>query len=182
MNLYTGSTYVGFYGTQTPDPGLTFPYIPGTYYVADWNDPNRMWVLSANVLRKVQYSTVTLKTTVTSINLTNTNEAEYWNNEWMQGLAQSRKTPDNIYVMQNGFIFKSTNRGVNYTQIANQSATGVIGGRNPGVGLGFTGMGWGSPLDEKIVLFAVESGTAVKSILSKDGGINFYGTLRIHCE
>jgi hypothetical protein len=91
----------------------------------------------------------------------------------MQGLAQSRKTPDNIYVMQNGFIFKSTNRGVNYTQIANQSATGVIGGRNPGVGLGFTGMGWGSPLDEKIVLFAVESGTAVKSILSKDGGITW---------
>jgi hypothetical protein len=89
----------------------------------------------------------------------------------IQGIAQSRKTPSLVYAMHNGMVFKSTDSGTTWTVLSSASATGMSG-------LSISnsmnrGMGWSSPLDTKIILFASQSGTAVKTVFSKDGGVTW---------
>jgi hypothetical protein len=157
ISLYNGTTYSGLAGTASAEKVFTFT--GGSYFtplVGDWSDGNRVWALS-QTLRRVEYNTATQAITGKEDNLANSSN-------YIQGIAQSRVNSAVVYALHNGVAFKSTNKGTNWSQIAAQSATGMSGdGDN-------RGMGWSSPLDEKIVLFASQSGTAVKTIFSKNGG------------
>jgi Secretion system C-terminal sorting domain len=157
INLYNGTTYRGLSGAASAEKVFTFT--GGSYFtplVGDWSDGNRAWALS-QTLRRVEYNTTNQDITGKEDNLANSTN-------YIQGIAQSRVNPSVVYALHNGVAFKSTNKGTNWSQIAAQSATGMSGsGQN-------RGMGWSSPLDEKIVLFASQSGTAVKTIFSKNGG------------
>jgi len=157
IQLYNGTTYRGLSGTaSTP---VDFTFTGSSYFtpsVGDWSDGNRIWVLS-QTLRRIEYNTTTAQTTALEKNLSGTNN-------YIQGIAQSRVTPTLVYAMQNGNVYKSTDVGTNWTQIANQAATGMSGSSQN------RGMGWSSPLNQNIILFASQSGTAVKTVFSKNGG------------
>ena len=162
IQLYTGSTYKGLSGAGSAGSGQNFTFTGGAYFtpsVGDWSDGNRIWVLS-QTLRRIEFNTSNSQITALEKNLTGTSH-------YIQGLAQSHVTPTLLYAMQNGNIFKSTDKGTTWTQTANQSATGMSGITEN------KGMGWSSPINSQVVLFAAESGTAVKTILSKDGGITW---------
>jgi Secretion system C-terminal sorting domain/FRG1-like domain len=157
INLYNGTIYSGLAGSASAEK--VFPFTGGGYFtplVGDWSDGNRAWALS-QTLRRVEYNTSSGEITGKEDNLANSTN-------YIQGIAQSRVNPSVVYALHNGIVFKSTNKGTNWSQIAAQGATGVSGSGDN------RGMGWSSPLDEKIVLFASQSGTAVKTIFSKNGG------------
>jgi Secretion system C-terminal sorting domain/Fascin domain len=157
INLYDGTTYRGLAGAASAEK--VFPFTGGSYFtpmVGDWSDGNRVWALS-QTLRRVEYNTTNQDITGKEDNLANSNN-------YIQGIAQSRVNPSVVYALHNGVAFKSTNKGTNWSQIATQSVTGMSGANDN------KGMGWSSPLDEKIILFASQSGTAVKTIFSKNGG------------
>lgn len=160
VELYSGTTYRGLSGITTP--GQDFGFTGGWYFtpgVGDWEDGNRMWALS-QTLRKVEYNTAT--TWITGVEHDLGGGSSY-----VQGVAQSQVNPDIVYAMKNGVVFKSTDRGNNYSQIATSPTTGIYGFSEN------RGMGWSSPLDENIVLFATQSFTDVVSIFSTDGGITW---------
>jgi hypothetical protein len=157
IQLYNGSTYNGLSGTASTSTDFTFT--GGSYFtpsVGDWSDGNRIWVLS-QTLRKIEYNTSNSQITAVEKNLNGTSN-------YIQGIAQSGVNASLIYAMQGGTVFKSTDRGTNWTQIANQTATGMSAASEN------RGMGWSSPIDQNVVLFASESGTAVKTVFSKNGG------------
>jgi hypothetical protein len=167
IQLYNGSTYEGLSGTTSAAKDFTFT--GGSYFtpsVGDWSDGNRIWVLS-QTLRRIEYNTSTQAITAKEHNLANSTL-------YIQGIAQSHVNSSVLYALHNGMVFKSTDRGTNWNQIASQSSTGMQGADNlpPDNGPN-RGMGWSSPNDEKIVLFASQSGTAVNSIFSKDGGVTW---------
>lgn len=160
IQLYNGTTYRGLSGTASASTNFTFT--GGSYFtpsIGDWSDGNRIWVLS-QTLRRIEYNTSNAQTTALEKNLSGTNH-------YIQGVAQSRVTPTLVYAMQNGNVYKSTDRGTNWTQIANQSVTGMSGSSQN------RGMGWSSPVDQNIILFASQSGTAVKTVFSKNGGTSW---------
>lgn len=160
IQLYNGDTYMGLNGPASAE--FDFSFTGGSYFtpsVGDWDDGNRIWVLS-ETLRRMEYSTSSSQITALEHNLTGTSH-------YIQGVAQSQVDPDMVYAMQNGYVFKSTDRGTNWSSIANQTATGISGSSQN------SGMGWSSPNNSDIVLFATESGTSVKSIFSEDGGITW---------
>ncbi|MCB0430989.1 MAG: PKD domain-containing protein [Flavobacteriales bacterium] len=160
IQLYNGTTYKGLSGTSKSSSSYDFN---GGYYftpsVGDWNNGDRIWVLS-RTLRRMEYNTGTQQ--FSDLEQDPANSGDY-----VQGLAQSHVNPDVVYLLQDGRVFKSTNRGTSWSEIAGQSATGMSGSSQN------KGMGWSSPNDEKIVLFASQSGTSVKTILSKDGGVTW---------
>lgn len=158
IQLYSGTTFKGQTGTKST--AADFSFTGSSYFtpsVGDWQNGDRIWVLSQS-LRRIEYNngTITAKEDLFGTG-----------SSYMQGVAQSRKTPDIVYAMRNGIVHKSTNRGTNWTQVASATATGITGFSEN------RGMGWSSPLDDKIVLFATQSGTAVKSIYSEDGGVTW---------
>ncbi len=160
VELYNGSTYNGSTGSVTESTDFTIN--TQTYMapsVGDWNDGNRMWVLGKELVR-VEYNTSNKQITVLEKNLSGSND-------FVQGIAQSRLNPSIIYAMQDGHIFKSTDRGTNWAKVANQTATGI------GATTKSRGMGWSSPQNQNIVLFASQSSTPVKTVFSKDGGITW---------
>lgn len=156
--LYNGTTFTGQKGTKSAAASFTFT---GSSYftpsVGDWQNGDRIWVLSQS-LRRIEYNAgaITAKEDLFGTG-----------SSYMQGLAQSRFNADIVYAMRNGIVYKSTNRGTAWTQVAAAAATGVTGYSQN------RGMGWSSPLDDKIVLFATQSGTAVKSVFSQDGGVTW---------
>ena len=157
IQLYNGNNFRGQRGTTTANQNFSFTgssfFTPS---VGDWEDGNRIWVLS-QTLRRIEYNTTTTQITA--------KEDFFGNgNSFMQGIAQSRANADIVYAMRNGNVHKSTNRGDSWSQIASSTNTGISGFRDN------RGMGWSSPLDPNIVLFATQSGTNVKSIFSIDGG------------
>ncbi|MCB0396621.1 MAG: PKD domain-containing protein [Flavobacteriales bacterium] len=127
--------------------------------MGDWDDGDRIWVLS-RTLRRIEFNSSTQQFSQVEQDLSNSSD-------YMQGIAQSHVNPDVVYALQDGRVFKSTNRGTSWTEIAGQSATGMSASSQN------RGMGWSSPLDEKIVLFASQSGTSVKTIFSNDGGLTW---------
>jgi hypothetical protein len=149
--LYKGTTYVGHLGNQSATVDVFTTNSDGAA-VADWNNTNRVWILGSG-LRRVEYNTTTKAITG--------KEDALMSGGGLQGLAQSRVNAAIVYALKNGTVFKSTDSGTNWSQFAPQSATGITGSG---------GMGWSSPLDENIILFATQSGTAVKTVLSKNGG------------
>ncbi len=156
-NLYDGNgTYVGV--KNRPAQIAVFadsPVFGGL--IADWSDSNRIWTKGA-VLRRVEYNPATNTMTGKQDALANSGDNA------IQGLTQSPKNASLLYALHNGIVFKTTNKGTNWSQIADQTATGMSGAyRNKG-------SAWSSPIDEKIVLFASPSGTGVRTILSKNGG------------
>lgn len=156
--LYSGTNYLGQDGSKST--ATNFSFTGSSYFtpsVGDWDNGDRIWVLSQS-LRRIEYN-----------NGTTTAKEDLFGsgNSYMQGLAQSKVNPDVVYTMRNGIVYKSTNRGTNWSQVANSSATGISGYYNN------RGMGWSSPLDQNIVLFATQSGTNVKSIFSTDGGVTW---------
>ena len=157
IQLYNGTTYKGLSGTASAAKDFTFT--GGSYFtpsVGDWSDGNRIWVLS-QTLRRIEYNTSNSQTTALEKNLNGTSN-------YIQGIAQSRVDANLIFAMQGGTVFKSTDRGTNWTQIAAQSATGMTASSQN------RGMGWASPVDKKLILFASQSGSSVKTVFSKDGG------------
>lgn len=157
IQLYNGTTYRGLSGTASTATDFTFT---GSSYftpaVGDWSDGNRIWVLS-QTLRRIEYNTSTAQTTALEKNLNNTSN-------YIQGIAQSRVDANLVFAMQGGTVFKSTDRGTNWTQIAAQAATGMTASSTN------RGMGWASPVDKNLILFASQSGSAVKTVFSKNGG------------
>jgi hypothetical protein len=157
IQLYNGTTYKGLSGTASAATDFTFT---GSSYftpsVGDWSDGNRIWVLG-QTLRRIEYNTTSAQTTALEKNLNNTSN-------YIQGIAQSRVDANLIFAMQGGTVFKSTDRGTNWTQIAAQSATGMTASSTN------RGMGWASPKDKNLILFASQSGSAVKTVFSKNGG------------
>jgi hypothetical protein len=108
-------------------------------------------------LRRIEYNTTSAQTTALEKNLNNTSN-------YIQGIAQSRVDANLLFAMQGGTVFKSTDRGTNWTQIAAQAATGMTASSTN------RGMGWASPKDKNLILFASQSGSAVKTVFSKNGG------------
>jgi Secretion system C-terminal sorting domain len=156
-NLYSGTTYVGIKNRPTLIPVFNgAPNFGGL--VADWSDSNRIWT-KGGVLRRVEYNPATNTMTGKEDLLANPG-VDYA----IQGLTQSPKNASLLFALHNGIVFKTTNKGNNWSQIADQTATGMSGAyRNKG-------SAWSSPVDENIVLFASPSGTGVRTILSKNGG------------
>jgi photosystem II stability/assembly factor-like uncharacterized protein len=155
-SLYQGTTYVGI--RNRPSQKDVFTDSPGYGgAMVDWSDSNRIWT-KGNVLRRVEYNASTNTMTGKEDALANAG------NNRIQGLTQSLVNPSVLYALHNGFVYKTTDKGTNWSQIANQTATAMSGSYQN------RGAGWSSPLDEKIILFASQSGTAVKTILSKNGG------------
>jgi hypothetical protein len=160
IQLYNGTTYKGLSGTASTATNFTFT--GATYFtpaVGDWNNGNRIWVLG-QTLRRIEYNTSTAQTTALEKNLNGTSN-------YLQGIAQSKVDANLIFAMQGGTVFKSTDRGTNWTQIAAQSATGMTASTEN------RGMGWASPVDKNLILFASQSGSAVKTVFSKNGGTSW---------
>jgi Secretion system C-terminal sorting domain len=158
-SLYQGTTYVG----MKNKPAATRVFTSGGGYagaIADWSDSNRIWTLG-NVLRRVEYNATTKVMTGKEDALANAG------NNRVQGLAHSRYNSSILYALHNGFVFKTTDKGTNWNQIATATNTGMSGT------YGNNGAGWSSPLDANIVLFASQSGTGVRTILSKNGGTSW---------
>ena len=158
FELYNGETYTGQKGTKAGP--TSFNFTGSSYFtpsVGDWDNGDRIWILSQS-LRRIEYNNGTI---------TGKEDLFGSGSSYMQGIAQSKFNADIVYTMRNGIVYKSTNRGTNWSQVANASETGVSGFSQN------RGMGWSSPLDDKIVLFATQSGTAVKSIFSNDGGVTW---------
>ncbi len=157
IQLYNGTTYKGLSGTASAATDFTFT---GSNYftpsVGDWSDGNRIWVL-AQTLRRIEYNATTAQTTALEKNLNGTSN-------YIQGIAQSKVDANLIFAMQGGTVFKSTDRGTNWTQLAAQSKTGMTASATN------RGMGWASPINKNLILFASQSGSAVKTVFSKDGG------------
>lgn len=155
--LYNQSNqYVGLQGTKTGPVDFTFT--GGSYFtpsVGDWDNGDRIWILSRS-LRRIVHS---------NGNITGKEDLFGTGNNFMQGLAQSRQTPSIVYTMRNGIVYKSSNRGDTWTQIANANATGITGLSEN------RGMAWA--IDDNTILFATQSGTSVKSIFSTDGGVTW---------
>ena len=137
---------------EDPNWSQGYYWIPA---VVDWNNPERIWMLSRS-LRRMEYNTSTNE-------ITGHEDPFYY----AQGLTQSRVNPNVVYCLHDGNVHKSTNSGDSWSQIANQNATGVTSRYEN------KGMGWCSPNNEDMILFATESGTDVKSILSLDGGLTW---------
>jgi Secretion system C-terminal sorting domain/FRG1-like domain len=158
-NLYQGTTYVGI--LNRPAQTNVFSDSQGFGGVmVDWNDSNRIWT-KGNVLRRVEYNSSTGAMATKQDGLANAGDNR------IQGLTQSRVNSSVLYALHNGYFYKTTNKGTNWSQIANQTATGMTGSYQN------VGEGWTSPLDINIILFASQSGTAVKTILSKNGGTSW---------
>ncbi|MGL1934483.1 MAG: discoidin domain-containing protein [Fibrobacterales bacterium] len=159
IELYDASgTYKGLSGatSSTYNPN----YSKGTAYftpgVGDWSNGDLIWTMSHR-LRKFEYNGGVISSTEHDLN-----ESQYF----VQGIAQSRENPDIVFAMENGYVYTSTNRGDSWSQVASNSATGISG--THGIGRGNFGMGWA--IDNQTILFATESGSAVHTIFSKDGG------------
>lgn len=160
IQLYNGTTYKGLSGTASASADFTFD---GSSYftpsVGDFDNGDRIWVLS-KTLRRIEYN----NGTITALEKDFTSATSY-----IQGIAQSHENPDIVYAMEDGTVFKSTDRGSNWSQIASKTATGMSGtsGQN-------RGMGWA--IDNNKIIFASQSGTSVKAIYSDDGGVTWANT------
>jgi hypothetical protein len=155
LNLYNGTVFRGNQGSSTANVDV-FTASDYTTAVGDWSDGNRIWTMG-NTIRRVIYSTDTQTITGKEYQLAGSGK--------IQGIAQSRTNSSVLYAMHSGIVFKTTNKGDNWSQIAAQSNTGIAAGNS--------GMGWNSPVDDKIILFATQSESAVKTVLSKDSGITW---------
>ena len=79
------------------------------------------------------------------------------------GFAQAHTNPDRVYFLQDGKVYKSSNRGDTFD---NGTTTPFsITSNNQCIGAG-----WVNPTDDNWILFAGPSGNSVGAILSKDGG------------
>ena len=158
FDLYNGTTFLGQNATRST--ATDFSFTGSSYFtpsVGDWDDGDRIWVLS-QTLRRIEYngSTTTAKEDFFGVG-----------NSYIQGLAQSHINPDIVYSMRDGAVYRSLNRGTDWLQVSANTATAISGYNQ------CRGMGWSSPIDENIVLFATGSGTSVKSIFSIDGGASW---------
>jgi hypothetical protein len=152
LSLYNGTVFRGNQGASTGDINV-FTASDYTTAVGDWSDGNRIWTLG-NTIRRVIYNTSTQ--TITG------KEDALAGNGKIQGMAQSHTNSSVLYAMRSGIVYKTTNKGDNWSQLAAQSTTGISSGNG--------GMGWNSPVNDQIILFATQSGSAVKTVLSKNGG------------
>jgi Secretion system C-terminal sorting domain len=152
VNLYSGTVYKGNKGTASADVDV-FGGSDYTNAVGDWSNGNRIWTLGS-ALRRIEYNTGTQAITGKEDPLAGSGR--------IQGLAQSRTNAAVLYAMRSGIVYKTTNNGTNWSQLAPQTATGITAGN--------TGMGWNSPANDQVILFATQSGSAVKTVLSKNGG------------
>ncbi|MDY8137026.1 T9SS type A sorting domain-containing protein [Aquimarina sp. 2201CG5-10] len=134
--------------TRNTDMGWVQTYI-------DHNEPDkRIWVLAKNLDRAT------------------------WNGATMQGhtinkgtnqvaaIAQAWTNPDKIFMLQDGKIFISNDRGTNFGSAINTPFTKTPGGW----GRGDIGSGVVLPNNDNWILFCGPSNNNVGSILSKDGG------------
>lgn len=160
FELYSGNEFKGQRATRSAKKDFSFT---GSSYftpsVGDWQDGNRIWVLSQS-LRKIEYN-------VSNQQITAKEDLFGTGNSYMQGLAQSRVNADLVFAMRAGNVYKSTDRGSNWVSIATSSETGIWGLYNN------RGMAWASPIDADKILFATQSGTAVKTVYSEDGGVSW---------
>lgn len=77
--------------------------------------------------------------------------------------AQATLTPDEVYFLQKGIAYKSTNRGNSYDAGTSTPFSVTSNTQN-------LGSGWVNPTNDNWILFAGPSGNGVGAILSKDGG------------
>jgi len=160
IELYSGTTYKGQKGNSSA--AKNFNFTRGSHFtssVCDWEDGDRIWLLNQS-LRRVEYNASNGQMTAKEDFFGNGNES-------VQGIAQSRVNADVILAMRKGVVYKSVNRGDSWTQVASANETGITGYNSN------RGMGWSSPLDQNIALFATQSRTAVKSIYTSDGGVTW---------
>jgi photosystem II stability/assembly factor-like uncharacterized protein len=155
ISLYNGTEYKGNKGSSSPDVNV-FGGSDFTTAVGDWSNGDRIWTLG-NTIRRIEYNTTTQAITGKEDALAGSGR--------IQGLAQSHINSSVLYAMRSGIVYKTTNKGDNWSQLAPQTATGIAAGDY--------GMGWNSPVDDKVILFATQSGSAVKTVLSKDGGTSW---------
>ncbi len=162
--LYNGSTYTGQTGTKSTPTDFTFTD-NGRYFtpsVGDWQNGDCIWVLS-KTLRRITYSGGT--TTGIEKSFTNTNYH-------IQGIAQSHATANLVFAMQEGGIWKSTDRGSTWSAVTTSATTGITGWEDPNgdSGWGIPNFGMGYAPNDQTILFATKSGSGVRSVLSIDGG------------
>jgi Secretion system C-terminal sorting domain len=156
LNLYNGTVYLGNRGSASANVDVFSGGTDYTNAVGDWSNGNRIWTLSS-ILRRIEYNTQTKAITGKEDVLAGSGR--------IQGLAQSHTNAAVLYAMRSGIVYKTTNNGTNWSQLAAQTTTGITAGN--------TGMGWNSPVDDKVILFATQSGSAVKTVLSKNGGTSW---------
>lgn len=84
-------------------------------------------------------------------------------NHQVAAFAQATLTPDEVYFLQKGIVYKSTNRGSSYNSGVSTPFSITSNTQNHGGG-------WVNPTNNNWILFAGPSGNNVGAILSKDGG------------
>lgn len=77
--------------------------------------------------------------------------------------TQCFNTPDTVFFLKEGLVFKSTNRGQSFDQGTATPFTKTTNTQN-------IGSGWVLPTDDNWILFAGPSQNSTGAILSKDGG------------
>lgn len=153
IQLYDGTTFKGQKGAKTS--GTDFTFTGSSYFtpsVGDWETGEVIWVLSQS-LRKIEYKNGTV---------TGKQDLFGSGTSYMQGVAQSRTNANIVFTMRNGIVYKSTNKGTTWSEIASSAKTGISGYKQN------RGMGWA--IDDNKILFATQSGTAVKAVYSENGG------------
>ena len=152
--LYSGETFRG-HRNSVSDGALSWD--PSWRYwnnaVIDDEEPaKRMWIIHEG-LQRIEYNGSSLSRT----------ENRFNTSLWVSAFAQSEKTPNTVWALEGGKVYKSTNRGDSFDG-GTSTPLSSDGGKED------YGSGWGSPIDDNIVLFSGVSKNSVHSIISTDGG------------
>ena len=119
----------------------------------DRDEPDkRMWLLG----RRLDRATVS----GTSISGSSISEGT---THQVCAFTQATVNPNNVWFLQEGIVYKSTNRGDSYDGGTNTPFTKTNNNQN-------MGSGWVLPGNDNWVLFAGPSANGIGAILSKDGG------------
>ena len=113
---------------------------------------NRMWLLSRDLYRATVSGGSISGTTVS-------NSSSYQ----VAAFAQAHINADEVYYLQEGVVYKSTNRGDSFDAGTNTPFSTTSNKQN-------IGDGWVLPTNDDWIMFAGPSGNTVGAILSTDGG------------
>jgi hypothetical protein len=113
---------------------------------------NRIWLLARDLYRATVNGGSISGTTISK-------SSTYQ----VAAFAQAHNNPDEVYFMQEGKVYKSTNRGTSFDNGTSTPFSITSNKQN-------IGDGWVLPTNDDWILFAGPSGNNVGAILSKDGG------------
>lgn len=132
--------------TKTATVGWVQTYI-------DRDEPSkRMWLLGKSLNRATVNGATISGSTVTK-----------GTNAQISAFAQAKNDPNKVFFLQDGVVYRSTNRGDSFDTGTSTPFSATSNKQN-------IGGGWVNPSDDNWILFAGPSGNSVGAVLSKDGG------------